>query len=180
MKKLTSASLLTVITLFFTFSNILAGDTPQFVGVKTCGMCHKKADVGEQLKIWQNSKHANAYKTLQTEEADKIAKGKAVETKECLSCHTVGYDADASLLGKNFKVEEGIQCESCHGAGEKYKKKSIMKDHAKSVAAGLTEFKDKAAIEKQCVTCHNKKSPTFKDFDFEKRWAEIAHNIPKK
>ena len=86
----------------------------------------------------------------------------------------------ASLLGKNFKVEEGVQCESCHGAGEKYKKKSIMKDHAKSVAAGLTEFKDKAPIEKLCVTCHNKKSPTFKDFDFEKRWAEIAHNIPKK
>ena len=55
-----------------------------------------------------------------------------------------------------------------------------MKDHAKAVAGGLVEYKNMKAIEKQCVTCHNKKSPTFKDFDFEKRWKEIAHNIPKK
>ena len=188
MKKLFGITLLTAITLLFTFSNYsntFAGDGSKFEGVKTCGMCHKKAEVGEQLKIWQGSKHANAYKTLQTAEADKIAKdkgieGKAAEAKECLSCHAVGYDVDASLKGKKFKVEEGVQCESCHGAGSKYKKKSIMKDHAKAVAGGLVEYKDMKEIEKQCVTCHNKKSPTFKDFDFEKRWKEIAHNIPKK
>lgn len=188
MKKISGITLLTAITLLFTFSNysnISAGDAPQFTGVKTCGMCHKKADVGEQLKIWESSKHANAYKTLQTAEADKIAKdkgieGKAVDAKECLECHATGYDVDASLKAKNFKVEQGIQCESCHGAGSKYKKKSIMKDHAKAVAGGLVEYKDEAAIEKQCKTCHNDKSPTFKDFDFAKRWKEIAHNIPKK
>ncbi len=188
MKKISGITLLTAITLLFTFSNysnISAGDGPQFVGVKTCGMCHKKAEVGEQLKIWQGSKHANAYKTLQTAEADKIAKdkgieGKAAEAKECLSCHAVGYDVDASLKGKKFKVEEGVQCESCHGAGSKYKKKSTMKDHAKAVAGGLVEYKNMKEIEDQCRTCHNDQSPTFKDFDFEKRWKEIAHNIPKK
>ncbi len=188
MKKISNVALLTAITLLFTlstYSNISAGDAPQFTGVKTCGMCHKKADVGEQLKIWENSKHANAYKTLQTAEADKIAKdleieGKAADAKECLSCHAVGYDVDASLKAKKFKVEQGVQCESCHGAGSKYKKKSIMKDHAKAVAAGLNEYKDAAAIKAQCETCHNEKSPTFKDFDFDKRWKEIAHSIPKK
>lgn len=188
MKKISGVSLLTAITLLFTFSNysnVAAGDAPQFTGVKTCGMCHKKAEVGEQLKIWENSKHANAYKTLQSAEADKIAKdkgieGKVAEAKECLTCHAVGYDVDASLKAKNFKVEQGVQCESCHGAGSKYKKKSIMKDHAKSVAGGLKEYKDKAEIEKQCITCHNDKSPTFKSFNFEERWKEIAHNTPKK
>jgi len=44
----------------------------QFIGSKSCGMCHKKANQGEQLKIWQESAHANAFKTLQSEEADKI------------------------------------------------------------------------------------------------------------
>ena len=187
MKKISGITLLTAITLLFTFSNysnIFAGDGSKFEGVKTCSMCHKKAEVGEQLKIWQGSKHANAYKTLQTEEADKIAMEKhgkkAVEAKECLSCHAVGYDVDASLKGKKFKVEEGVQCESCHGAGSKYKKKSIMKDHAKAVAGGLVEYKDMKAIEKQCITCHNKKSPTFKEFNFEKQWKKIAHNVPKK
>lgn len=188
MKKIINISLLTVITLFFTFSiysNTTAGDGPQFVGVKTCGMCHKKAAIGNQLKVWQGSKHAKAYKTLQTAEADKIAKDKgfstkAAETPECLACHTTGHDAAASLKGKKFKIEDGVQCEACHGAGSKYKKKSVMKDHAKAVAAGLTDFKDKATIQKKCETCHNDKSPTFKAFDFDKQWKEIAHNIPKK
>ncbi|NOX64578.1 MAG: cytochrome C554 [Chlorobi bacterium] len=188
MKKLFGISLITVITLFFTFSNysiVLAGDSPHFVGVKTCGMCHKKDAKGNQLKVWKGSKHAKAYKTLQTAEADKIAKDKgfktkAVETPECLSCHTVASNVDASLKGKKFKIEDGVQCEACHGAGSKYKKKSIMKDHAKAVAAGLTDFKDKATIQKKCETCHNKKSPSYKKFDFKKMWKEIAHNIPKK
>lgn len=177
-----------VVTILFLFSGnsyTFAGDTPQFVGVKTCGMCHKKAKDGEQLKIWQESKHANAYKTLETEEADKIAvekgfKTKAVETPECLKCHATAYDVDAALIGKKYKVSEGIQCESCHNAGGNYKKKSIMKDHAKAVAAGLAEYKDEAAIKAQCETCHNEESPTYKPFDFEKRWKEIAHDIPKK
>ena len=41
--------------------------------LSTCGMCHKKADQGEQLKIWEESAHANAFKTFKSEEADKIA-----------------------------------------------------------------------------------------------------------
>ncbi len=171
--------------LLFSFSTILAQKAPTFIGVKKCGMCHKKDKSGAQLKIWKDSKHANAFKTLQTAEADKIVadkglKTKAAETPECLACHATGYDLDAKMLGKNFKVEEGVQCESCHGAGNDYKSKKIMKDHAKSVAKGMVEYKDKKAIETQCVTCHNDKSPTFKEFDFEKRWAEIAHPVPKK
>lgn len=184
MQKTTSILILFIISLF-SFSTILAQDKHTFIGVKKCGMCHKKDAIGEQLKIWKDSKHANAFETLQTAEADKIAtekgfKTKAVETPECLVCHATGYDLDASMLGKKFKIEEGIQCESCHGAGSSYKSKKTMKDHAKAIAKGLTEYKDNEAIKAQCETCHNEKSPTFKPFDFEKRWAEIAHPIPTK
>ena len=28
-----------------------------FVGVKTCGMCHKSDKDGQQLSIWENSQH---------------------------------------------------------------------------------------------------------------------------
>ena len=95
--------------LAFGVSNSTYSMDAKYVGTKTCGMCHKKDDVGNQYKIWQDSKHSQAYKTLQTEKADKVAKDKgfktkAVETKECLKCHTVGYDLDASLLNKNFKA----------------------------------------------------------------------------
>ncbi len=173
------------ISSLFTISTITAQNTHKYVGVKKCGMCHKKAKDGNQLKVWEDSKHANAFKTLQSAESDKIAKEKgfstkAAETPECLVCHAVGYNLDAKMLDKKFNVEDGVQCEMCHGAGSDYKAKKIMKDHAAAVANGMTEYKDKAAIKAQCETCHNEKSPTFKSFDFEKRWAEIKHPIPKK
>ena len=174
--------ILTAIFLFLTFS-ISAQN--QYVGVKSCGMCHKKAGQGEQLKIWKNSPHAKAFKTLQTPKADKIAaekgfKTKAAATPECLKCHVTGYGEDTKMFKKKFNVEDGVQCESCHGAGSKYKSKKIMKDHAKSIANGLIEYKDEASIEKQCRTCHNEESPTFKEFDFKKRWEKIKHPVPKK
>lgn len=173
--KLVKLTLAILIALSFT---IVAQN--KYVGAKSCGMCHKKAKDGEQFKIWKNSKHAKAYETLKTPEADKIAGGKAIENDECLSCHVTGHGEAAKLFKKKFKVEDGVQCESCHGAGSKYKSKKTMKDHAKAVAAGLTDFKDEATIEKLCRTCHNEKSPSFKGFDFKKMWAKIKHPIPKK
>ena len=41
-----------------------------------------------------------------------------------------------------------------------------MQDHAKSVENGLVEYANEAAIEKQCKTCHNEESPTYKEFNF--------------
>jgi len=158
----------------------------KYVGAKRCGMCHKKASQGEQLKIWEGSAHAKAFKTLQTKEADKIAadkglKTKAAESPECLKCHVTGYGEDASLFESKFSMEDGVQCETCHGPGSKYKSMKTMKDHAKAVAAGLTEYKNDAAIEKKCKTCHNSESPTFdekKGFDFKTMWSKIKHPIP--
>jgi len=57
---------------------------------------------------------------------------------------------------------------------------SVMKDHAKSVAAGMEDFaKDTAKIHAQCVKCHNDRSPTMKEFKFDEQWAKIAHPTPK-
>jgi excinuclease UvrABC ATPase subunit len=155
-----------------------------FEGTTVCGTCHKTEKQGQQLKIWQESKHANAFKTLQTEEADKIAKekglaGKASESKECLECHVSGHDVDKALLGAKFKMEDGVQCETCHGPGSDYKPLKIMKDKAASVANGLIVWADEAAIEANCKTCHNEKSPTYKAFDFKTMYSKIKHNVPK-
>lgn len=151
----------------------------KYVGVKTCSMCHKAAKTGNQFGIWEKSKHAEAYKALTTPEAAKVAEAKgiknAAEAPECLSCHG---GVDAKLIDK-YSVKDGVQCESCHGPGSAYKTMAIMKDKAKSIAAGMTEFKDKAAIEKACKGCHNEKSPTFKGFKFEEMWGKIKHEVPK-
>ncbi|MGC8594943.1 MAG: cytochrome c family protein [Candidatus Kryptoniota bacterium] len=162
-----------------------AGTGHQYVGVQVCAMCHKTAKQGEQFQKWQASKHSQAYKTLLTAEAEKVAKehgvkGKPSESPECLECHVTAYNAPASLLGPKFNKQDGVQCETCHGPGNDYKTMSIMKDRKKAAENGLIllSVKDGSA-QKKCEECHNKKSPTFKGFDFSKMWAQIAHPIPK-
>lgn len=156
----------------------------KYVGVKTCGMCHKAEKQGNQLGIWQKSKHSEAFKTLTTAKADSVAKAKglkkpAAESPECLQCHVVGHGVAAELVDKNFGYKDGVQCETCHGAGSGYKTIAIMKDKAKSVAAGLKMYKDDAEIEKLCRTCHNEKSPMYKTFKFNEMWPKIKHPKPK-
>jgi hypothetical protein len=148
----------------------------KYVGVKMCKVCHQSEKQGKQFDVWQKSKHAEAMKTLSTDAANVIAKAKglekpAAESPECLECHAITSDAKLT--------PDGVQCESCHGAGSAYKNMAVMKDKAKAIKAGLTEFKDEAAIEKKCITCHNEKSHSFKEFKFKEMWAKIKHTIPK-
>jgi len=155
----------------------------KYVGTKICAPCHKMESTGKQFDVWQKTLHASAYKTLTTATADSIAKAKglkksAAESPECLKCHTL--QAEAALLDKSFDVKDGVQCELCHGAGSGYKSMATMKDHAKAVEAGMKEYKDEAAMQKLCVTCHNDQSPTKKEFKFKEMWDKIKHPMPKK
>ncbi len=155
----------------------LAGAQHAYVGVKACTMCHKSPAQGQQLAIWEKSKHAGAYTTLTTPKAAEIAKAKGIakpanEAPECLECHTIKGGPDGA------DPKQGVQCESCHGAGADYKAMSVMKNKDAAQKAGLTAFADKAAIEAMCKTCHNEKSPTAKPFNFDERMAAIAHKKP--
>jgi hypothetical protein len=171
-----SLSLLLILLLVVGFSAVAQN---KYVGVKMCSMCHKADKTGNQFSIWSKSAHAEAYKVLTGEKAAAVAKEKgiknAAEAPECLECHGA---VDAKLVG-TYDVKNGVQCETCHGAGSAYKSMATMKDKAKAIAAGLHEFKDAAAIEAFCKTCHNDKSPTKKPFKFEESWAKIKHSVPK-
>jgi len=52
---------------FFLMLTILFGQ--EYVGSKKCKSCHKKKFSGAQYKVWENSKHSNAFETLKTPEA---------------------------------------------------------------------------------------------------------------
>jgi hypothetical protein len=155
-----------------------------FVGVKGCAACHQGDKKGNQKEIWQKSKHADAYNALTSDKALEIAKAKGIdkpsESKDCLPCHSVGMMVTPDMCKENFDVKSGVQCESCHGAGSDYKTMSIMKDKAKAIENGLTDFKDDSTMEAKCRTCHNEKSPTFTDFVFKDRWEKIKHMMPPK
>lgn len=149
-----------------------------FIGANGCKICHG-AKTGDQWTKWLESGHAKAFETLKGEAAAKIVadkglKGNAWELGDCLSCHVTAHGVDAARIGKKFAVEEGVGCESCHGAGADYKAKSVMESREASVAAGLI-----IPTEATCKTCHNEKSPTYKGFDFAEASKKIAHPMPK-
>jgi len=152
----------------------------EVIGTPKCKACHKKK-TGDQWKIWAESAHAKAFETLASDESKKIASEKGLGDPQlegaCLACHvtrlSLGDGVVISAKGK-YNDTEGVGCESCHGPGSDYKPKKIMKDPEAARAAGLVVN----ATEEGCTQCHNKNSPTFKGFDFEARWAEIAHPVP--
>jgi len=179
MKKILSA-FIAAACISLLIPSISSAQKASYEGTAVCKMCHQTDKQGKQFKIWQESKHSQAYTALQSAKADEIAKAKtskkAVESPECLKCHATGFDAaDKSLLGAKYKVEEGIQCETCHGAGSAYKSLAVMKNKEEAVKKGLTIHKDAA---KYCQTCHNPQSPTYKEFKYEEAWAKIKHPVP--
>ena len=152
----------------------------KFVGVKKCSTCHKVEAKGNQFAKWQASKHSKAFATLASEKALAIAKEKKLakapqESPECLKCHVTGAGKAAELFDVGFAKEDGVGCESCHGAGMDYMKMNVMKDVALAKAAGLV-----LPDEKTCTTCHNQESPTFAGFDYKKSLAMVAHPNPAK
>jgi hypothetical protein len=150
-----------------------------FIGAEKCKMCHNQAAKGAQFTQWSQSRHAKAFATLGSEEAKKIAAAKKIadpqKAAECLKCHVTGHGAPAEKLIDKYKAEEGVSCESCHGPGGDYWKMDVMKDQAKSVAAGMV-----VPNEKTCTGCHNAGSPNFKGFDYKAMLAKIAHPNPQK
>ncbi len=151
----------------------------KFVGVNKCKMCHSLEAKGNQYKHWTESWHSKAYEVLASEESKKIAKerGLTVDPQaapECLKCHVSAYGVNSDLKAESFKDSDGIQCESCHGAGGDYAVLSVMKDKAKAAEAGLI-----VPTKEVCVKCHNPESPKYVEFNFEEFFKVIAHPQPK-
>jgi hypothetical protein len=153
-------------------------DPANYVGVKTCGICHKAEASGNQLAKWQASPHAKAFETLGTPTAKEAAKKLGIDDPQksgkCLKCHSTAYNFTETVATDKIKDEDGVVCESCHGPGKKYMAKSIMEDREKCIQNGMVY-----PATESCKLCHNSESPTFKGFD-EKTYVEkIAHPDPR-
>ena len=166
-------------------------ETPhEYVGSKQCRICHNAPAKGSMSDIWSKTKHAEAHPTLLTPAAKEAAKKLGIKepekSGECLRCHSTAYGMTKKQVTEKIKVEEGVGCESCHGAGKDYAKLGIMEDRQKSVPAGMIyPAKD------ICVKCHNAESPTWNPerytdkngnkvgFDFEVLWEMIKHSTPR-
>lgn len=169
-----------------------AGRDPSLlVGVKACGICHKKDDVGNQLAKWQESSHAKAFEKLGTPEAKavgaKVGVANPQASGKCLKCHSTAYNFTEQVQTEKIKPEDGVTCESCHGSGKKYMPKETMKDLNKAIAAGLIH-----PATQTCTQCHNEQAPSWKadryttkdgkkvGFDAEQAYEKIKHPKPPK
>ena len=161
-----------------------------YVGVDLCKLCHKKEDLGDQYDIWANTSHSKAFYALGTPEARKIAGKLGIEDPQqsgkCLRCHSTCNAFTEKEVATDLRLEDGVQCESCHGAGEEYSYKKVMENMEEAKVDGLI-----MPTEETCRKCHNPESPTWnpeKDttpegekvgFYFPLRWKMIEHHKPQ-
>jgi hypothetical protein len=87
--------------------------------------------MGHQHSRWLLSKHALAYAALVTPEARRMAelsglRGEPQETAVCLGCHATASEAEGWEKDPTFALEDGVQCEKCHGPGSEHVAEETM------------------------------------------------------
>ena len=147
----------------------------KYFGTTKCKMCHNTEAKGKIYDVWAGTEHAKAYQTLLNEQSKGIAKKMGIDdaskSDKCLKCHVTGYK---EANGDKYSMEEGVTCEACHGPGEHYWTLTVMKNKKIAMDNGLV-----IPTEKVCVKCHNKESPTFKEFKFADAYKLVEHHTPK-
>jgi hypothetical protein len=189
MRRYLSLPMLLILSLVIIWSQVSLADgdekeakTFDLVGANKCKMCHKSEAKGAQFVLWSGSRHAHAYEALASEKALAIATEKGIgnpqEAPQCLKCHVTAFPVLETIADQKITLEEGVSCESCHGAGSGYWKKATMAavraDEIDAASIGLV-----VPTVEVCTGCHNEESPTFESFDFEKASATIAHPCPE-
>jgi YVTN family beta-propeller protein len=160
------------------------GKHPLFLGVQACAACHSGVDTGHQFSRWHLSAHARAFASLALPQAGEIARLSGIpeepqQARMCLGCHATAADTEPWERTEAFRVQDGLQCEGCHGPGSEYAVAEVMMDRAESVRRGLV-IPD---TEDSCMMCHRvkgsheavlQKAP----FDLATAWPAIAHPFP--
>ncbi|HEY5657266.1 MAG TPA: multiheme c-type cytochrome, partial [Myxococcota bacterium] len=156
---------------------------PVYVGARVCARCHSGPQAGHQFSLWLLSKHSMAYAALAMPESKKIAElsGIRVDPQDsftCLGCHSSGAQAEDWEKDETFRVEDGVQCETCHGPGSEYMSAEVMADPEAARAAGLL-----APDRETCLRCHRPKGTHVavlgsKPLDVAEALARIAHPRP--
>jgi len=157
---------------------------PVYVGAGVCANCHSAQTMGNQYSKWLHSKHSQAYATLARPESLEIAKLSGLRTMPeesavCLGCHSTGWSAEVWEKDPTFRLQDGIQCEGCHGPGSEYASMEVMKNRDAAMKAGLRmpdrEFCDNCHLEKGSHVAVLKHPP----IDMKAGWGNIAHPLAK-
>lgn len=138
------------------------------LGVASCAgsSCHGALEPWTNSTVLQNEyiiweeqdPHSGAYKTLLTDESQRIATnlglGRAEEADLCLDCHADNVPVERRAKG--FQISDGVGCEACHGGAVNWLGQHISGDanHKANLAAGLYPSENPVARAKLCLSCH--------------------------
>lgn len=164
-----SLSFFTLYTYLHPLPPVFGDDRPLYQGTGSCSSsnCHGSVNPIKGSRILQNEyytwskhdSHSKAYTALTQHDALRMAKhlGIGEPSKEplCLQCHST-YVPDNKARGERYTAEDGVSCESCHGAAGGW-----ISSHAAAGANHEQNLKDGLAdtvnLEKRaslCLSCH--------------------------
>lgn len=168
----------------------------QYVDNGKCKLCHNIEHNGQQYTVWRSKAHSRAFDTLFEKKAQKFADERNLtippyEAAECLKCHVTGYDVELKAAPKGIKMDDGVQCGSCHGPGSAHMEdgKTLRMNKDAEVVLSKNIY---IPTRETCVTCHNEESPPWNPeeytlesgektgFDYKQAVAKIAHPNPNR
>lgn len=150
-------------------TGLAAPSTDKFMGTGSCSSsnCHGNVNPIKGAEVLQNEyytwskhdRHSKAYANLLTPDAQRMAAllnlGDPTREPLCLKCHAT-YVPDKARQGAKFNIEDGVSCESCHGASERWLSSHTEGNatHASNIENGL---RDLVPLDKRatlCLSCH--------------------------
>ena len=136
----------------------------QFVGAIGCrsSSCHGGAgEKRSQYITWsQKDFHTKAFAILGNARSARIAEtvggGEAIANARCTVCHSPFQSVSQSRLASTAHPDEGVSCETCHGAASPWLRGHTRSDwtYATRVSAGMRDLKSLYARANTCVACH--------------------------
>jgi hypothetical protein len=133
--------------------NDLFGNPAAYAGAESCKKCHE-----QEYAQWSKTAHAVA--------ADSPAAESAPADKKYRFVTGMGSPGGYPAPGR-----QGVQCEACHGPGERHVKNPEKK--GQDYIVGLGGSCDNCVVEQICRSCHGPDDD--QKFKFEKYREEIRH-----
>ena len=136
----------------------------KFVGAVGCrsSSCHGGAgEKRSQYITWsQKDFHTRAYAILLDARSARIGEAVGVSQPQsnarCTVCHSPFQSVAQTRLTSTARPDEGVSCESCHGAAEPWLRGHTRTDwtYATRVAAGMHDLRNLYVRANACVACH--------------------------
>ena len=140
-----------------------------FVGPTGCksSSCHGGAGpLRSQFITWSRQDfHTRAYAVLVNARSARIAETlglpQAQTSARCTVCHSPFQAVPPSQLAIGVRPDEGVSCESCHGAAGGWLRGHTRRDwtYATRVGAGMHDLRNLYVRANACVACHQNVEP---------------------